>query len=218
MKRALILVEGQTEETFIRELLVPHFAPRGLYLKSVIVSTRRIKAGGKFRGGVISYRQVERDLRPLFGDSDVSVVTTMLDYYHLPKDFPGWDGLTKSAQPGEQVRLIEKALEKEIDDPRFLAYLSLHEFEALLFADPETIVDAFPNTKKRNPLGDLSAPPEKINDGKTTHPAARIEKATKSYRKALHGPLIAQRIGLRKIRNKCPHFASWLKKLESIAS
>ncbi len=218
MKRAFVLVEGQTEETFIRDILAPHFAPRGLHLQPVSVCTKRIKAGGKYRGGVINYRQVERDLRPLLNDSKVSVVTTMIDYYRLPKDFPGMEDLAKSDRPKKQVRHLEKALEKEIDDQRFLAYFSLHEFEALLFADPKTILDAFPKTKKRNPLGDLSPQPEKINDGKTTHPAARIESAAGSYRKALHGPIIAKRIGLQKMRSECPHFAKWIKKLESIAS
>ena len=32
MSRVLVFVEGQTEETFVRDLLVPYFAPLGIYL------------------------------------------------------------------------------------------------------------------------------------------------------------------------------------------
>ena len=218
MKRALILVEGQTEETFIRDVLVPHFTLRGLHLVPICVSTKRIKAGGKFRGGVISYRQVESDLRPLLADTDVSMVTTMLDYYRLPKDFPGMDSLPGSVRPQERVCYLERALEEEMHDRRFRAYFSLHEFEALLLAEPTTILSAFSKAKNRAFLNGVSAPPEEINDGATTHPAARIEKVDKTYRKALHGPLIANRIGLPKIRKECPHFAEWIGELESIAN
>lgn len=36
-----------------------------------------------------------------------------------------------------------------------------------------------------------------------------------SYRKALHGPQIALRIGLAAIRARCPRFAAWLARLEA---
>ena len=36
-------------------------------------------------------------------------------------------------------------------------------------------------------------------------------------RKRLHGPLIAERIGLPGLRAKCPHFAAWVEKLEALS-
>lgn len=35
-----------------------------------------------------------------------------------------------------------------------------------------------------------------------------------AYRKTVHGPLAAQRIGLHRIREECPHFATWLRMVE----
>ena len=36
MSRVLVFVEGQTEETFVRDLLVPYFAPLGIYLTPIL--------------------------------------------------------------------------------------------------------------------------------------------------------------------------------------
>ena len=39
MSRVYVVVEGQTEEAFVRELLVPHYARLDKYLIPIIVST-----------------------------------------------------------------------------------------------------------------------------------------------------------------------------------
>lgn len=39
MKRIYLLVEGQTEEAFVNELLVDHYSGLGLYFTPIIVST-----------------------------------------------------------------------------------------------------------------------------------------------------------------------------------
>ncbi|MGA1865730.1 MAG: DUF4276 family protein [bacterium] len=37
-----------------------------------------------------------------------------------------------------------------------------------------------------------------------------------AYTKGFHGALIAQRIGLKTIRNECPHFDEWVTMLENL--
>ena len=54
MKWLLILVEGQTEETFVRDVLIAHLASFEVHATPVILKTKRVKAGGVFRGGVTS--------------------------------------------------------------------------------------------------------------------------------------------------------------------
>jgi hypothetical protein len=49
MKRVLILVEGQTEETFVRDVLAPHFLARNVALTPKLLVTRRVKSGGHFK-------------------------------------------------------------------------------------------------------------------------------------------------------------------------
>lgn len=86
MKRVLILVEGQTEETFIRDVMARHLTSFDVYMTPVILSTKRIKSGFKFKGGVGNFLQFKRDLQRLLGDRDAAAITTMVDYYGLPKD------------------------------------------------------------------------------------------------------------------------------------
>src|SRR5262245_35382193 len=90
MKRALILVEGQTEERFVKDTLAPHLAAFDLYITPTLLTTKVVKSGPNFKGGVTSFAKFEGDLRRLLGGAGQgTLVTTMLDYYRLPDDFPG---------------------------------------------------------------------------------------------------------------------------------
>ena len=61
--------------------------------------------------------------------------------------------------------------------------------------------------------------PELIDDGKSTAPSKRIIKEIPAYekRKSSVGPLVTARIGLLRLRQACPHFDEWLKKLEALS-
>lgn len=219
MKRIYILVEGHTEEDFAKQVLLPHLASRGLFPIPILVSTKRIKGGHKFPGGVTSYEKLRRDLRNLLQDSAVAAVTTMIDFYGLPRDFPGRSTLPITSC-WERVQHLEQALLSDLDDPRLIPYLSLHEFEALLFVGPLELGgvvkgDKSLEDKLTRVVGRVSSP-EEINDGRDTHPSARLTKLAPAYRKALHGPLAATRIGLDRIRRACPHFDQWVAKLEAL--
>ncbi|WP_270809297.1 DUF4276 family protein [Aeromonas sp. QDB08] len=56
MSRVLVFVEGQTEETFVRDLLVPYFSRLGIYLTPILAQT---SPGHK--GGIVSYGKVKRE-------------------------------------------------------------------------------------------------------------------------------------------------------------
>jgi hypothetical protein len=66
--------------------------------------------------------------------------------------------------------------------------------------------------------------PEQINHGKNTHPKARLaglvnsckESKTAFYKPASDGSTLMEKIGIEKVRAACPHFDSWLKKLEAL--
>lgn len=103
MRRALVLVEGQTEEAFVGSVLYPHFLVLGLALRPVVISTKRVKAGGKFKGGITSSQQVCREVRFLLNDSGAAAVTTMLDLYGLPDDFPGQSSLSRGGSCYDRV-------------------------------------------------------------------------------------------------------------------
>lgn len=220
MKRVLILVEGPTEERFVKELLQPHLWNFGVHLEPKIVTTKRTKDGTQFKGGN-AFSKVEGDLRRLLGDKNAALVTTMLDYYGLPDDFPGKQVLKGPTAAGKAQK-IERALEKHLDaGKRFVGFLMLHEFEAILFVGPTELAKAMnsePQAAAIQKVRDSFKTVEEINDDPETAPSKRVLKMFPDYRKRLFGPIIAKRIGLATIRQACPHFNEWLTKLESIGA
>ena len=103
-----------------------------------------------------------------------------------------------------------------------IPYVQLHEFEGLLFSRPEAF-ESVPDARESS-VAELRsvragfASPELINDGKHTAPSKRIQRALPRYRKEVHGPRVASRIGLAAIRRECKRFDEWLSRLETLAS
>ena len=187
MIRIHILVEGQTEETFVRDLLQPHLITKNIFLTPIIIATKRTKGGTKFRGGITSYQRVKKQILLLLRDTSAVAVTTMIDYYGLPDKWPGKDSVS-GRTCFERVAYLEKAFQDDINHRRFIPYLALHEFEALLFSDSAKIAATFPGTDVESTLLAIRNnyhSPEEINDGPTTHPAARLLALLPSYHKTL---------------------------------
>jgi len=72
----LILVEGQTEERFVKALLQPHLWTMGVHPEPKIVTTKRVKSGADFKGGIRNFGKVEYDIQLLLGDRAAALVTT----------------------------------------------------------------------------------------------------------------------------------------------
>ncbi len=218
MSKILILVEGQSEETFVGEILAPHLSNRGIYLVPKLATTKRVKSGPDFKGGIVSYGKVRNDILKLLRDTSVVKVTTMIDFYGLPADFPGRRTKPKGTCY-ERVAHLEEEFRKDISHRKFLPYLALHEFEAMMFASPEQLAGTFPGKNIEGSLLKIRSEfksPEEINDDPETAPSKRLEALLPEYQKPLHGPLVTRRIGLERIRSECPHFNDWLKKLEAL--
>lgn len=99
----------------------------------------------------------------------------------------------------------------------------LHQFEALLFSDPDIMQEWLsidePSIRKgafQKILTEFKGNPEMINDSRQTAPSKRILEICTGYDKVLHSEIILEDIGLTQIREKCPHFNSWLTKLEEL--
>ena len=213
MKRCLILVEGQTEERFVKDVLCPEFESRGFYLSPTILTTKIVKSGPNFKGGVTSYAKLRADLDKLLRSG--AVVTTMIDYYGLPSDTPGMSN-RPIGRAIDRVKHVERAIFDDVGSPYLLPFLALHEFEALLFVDHETTALVIPAPEKASELLAIArgAEPEDINENPETAPSKRLKQVFPSFRKTLHGPTAAKRIGLSALRARCPHFDSWITRLE----
>lgn len=214
MKTIYVLTEGQSEEQFIKRAVYPHLLARGAYIIPVIVKTKIVKDGPNHKGGVTSYQKVKNDLSALLKSSNATSITTMIDYYKLPSDFPDFE---KTNDCYTNVANAEAAFKNDINNIKFIPYIQLHEFEALLFTSPEAIVKSMgnvPNTliKLKSMLNEVNSP-EEINNGEETHPSKRLQKIYGNYNKPFYGNLIASRIGIEKILEKCPHFNGWINTL-----
>jgi hypothetical protein len=71
--------------------------------------------------------------------------TTMVDLYRIPTDLPGYQESFRYPDPVLRVKFLEQQLQLDIDHLRLLPYIQLHEFEALLFSDPDCFAIAFPD-------------------------------------------------------------------------
>jgi hypothetical protein len=221
MIRLHIIAEGQTEEEFVKSILTEHLGNYHISTDVHCVTTNRKL---KKRGGAVSYEKIEKDIRLwLKQDKNTDArFTTMLDLYALPNEFPKFYEARKQSNHYQRVEQLESALFNEINDPRFIPYIQLHEFESLILSDPSKFVEQFPEYKSGvEKLLEVCVKfdsPELINDGVTTAPSKRIIELIPVYEgsKPSAAPLIAQKIGLSKIREKCPHFNKWITQLEQL--
>lgn len=225
--RIIILCEGKTESLFCKDVLIPHFGDLG-----ISISRPRVKTSKDGRGGIVNYPKVRNDIINHVRHEPSALHTTMIDLFRLPNDFPGFEQAGGLPSAPERVKYLEEALEKNIREAdelqgrqiRFIPYLQLHEFEALLFSEVENFEFYFSN-EVTNSLADQLAEfssPEEINDGPETAPSRRIAAAverteTSGFRKTQHGVDIAELIGLATMREQCPHFNEWLTQLENSA-
>ena len=212
MKRVYILCEGQTEETFVNAVLSPYFTPQDIYVTPVILATKRIASGDKYRGGVSSYDKISKDLKLLCRDGE-AYVTSLLDYFALPEDTPGFSEEAPSLYG--HIEKIEQAINQDIGKANCHANLLVHEFEGLLFSAPEEFaliaeqdaVDALCAVREEHPN------PEEINSSFDTAPSKRILAVIPEYRKVADGSDLSQAIGIDRMIASCPHFAAWIQKM-----
>lgn len=203
--RVAISVEGATEREFVGHLLAPHLARSGADVTPIVLTTKRVVAGPNQRGGSVNLDRVASELPRLLGSFDI--VTTIYDYY-------GFGGRGQRT-PEELEAAIHRKLNRSL---KLIPYVQVHEFEALMFVDPNITAAAVGSPTAGAALEQIVRrfpTPEDINDDPMTVPSRRLKAALPSYDKIVHGPDIAARIGLPRLRAACPRFGRWLTALEA---
>jgi hypothetical protein len=225
MARLYLFAEGQTEETFADTLLQPHLATHGVYLHRAVQIAHARRKGRVHRGGGRLYEPMRNDIRRFLAQEKAGDVffTTMIDLYGLPAGFPQRDGAEGLRHvPAQRVEFLERAFAEDINDPRFVAYLQLHEYEAYLFAEPSWFGYFYDRHEAQiaelRAITDRYPTPELIDDGEQSAPSKRIIAQFPDYAKPVMGPQVAELIGLEVIRAKCPHFNAWLSRLEELGA
>lgn len=213
-----VICEGQTEEAFVKELLVEPFAHKGIYLMPGLIG----RPGHK--GGNFKFERLYPDIeKRLLADKNC-YCTTFFDFYGLPETFPGKSSVDPQASVKDKAQTLQNALCEALTEKigsdamrRFIPYVQMYEFEALLFSDPEKMASGMNQIELRqafSKIADSFGSPEHINNSAQTAPSKRIQNLVVGYEKPLLGTLAALEVGLETMRKQCVLFDAWLRCIE----
>ena len=226
--RLLVHVEGETEETFVNKVLGPHLVEAGytsVGARLIGHARQRINRGGgrpwpAVRKGILNHLRSDQEI----------ISTTMIDYYGLRRAGE-WPGRAAAAKQPFATRAasfqaalaedIRSAMGTTFNPSRFIPYVSMHEFEALLFSDCERFaqcIGAPQISAEMQSVLDQFGNPEEIDDSQATAPSKRILGMDPRYDKVAMGTIAIQDIGLESIRHQCRNFDCWLNRLERAAN
>lgn len=216
-----VIVEGQTEQTFIRDLLAPEIAVQGIFLHPALIG----KPGHK--GGNVKFERAKEDIGKFLKQRSDTHISTMFDYFRLDPSWPGNVNVQSCSNAIEKAGKIESATLAKIRElfpdhnieGRFIPYIEMHEFEALLFSNASILAEKIGvDTDEIEDVLDEFGEPEEIDDGSETAPSKRLISLHKGYRKVAMGKTISEAIGISTMREKCPHFDNWLTRLEQLGT
>ena len=222
MIRVNIVVEGQTEESFVKQVLGPYLLGRNIHLTPRLVLLKRSKRSAA-RGGLRNYKQPKQDIQQWMKQDKTAYCTTMFDLYALPIDFPGMNSIPPRSTPHQRVQHLEQAFCTDLGNPRgFIPYIQLHEFEAILFSDINILDNELSTLEPRSMLNELLQiteafkDPELIDDSPSSAPSKRLLSLYPTYDKRAYGQLVSKKIGIDRIRTSCRHFHDWILQLEGL--
>jgi len=199
MIRLGIVVEGATEEAFVRSILSPH------------LRAFRVDAKASSINGSVNLNRIVNEMAKFSHSFDA--VTSLIDFYGFgpPRDATADD--LQARIDGELASRVKPGV-------HVFSYVQMHEFEALLFADvngfaviagaPANLVARLRSIRAQFPT------PEDINDSPATAPSKRIKEEHPRYGKVMGGRAVAEEIGLAGIRAECPRFDAWVARLEAL--
>ena len=168
-----IVVEGLTEQTFVRDVLAPKMAVNNIFLHPPVIG----KPGQK--GGDIRFDRAKGDIGNLLRQRPNTYISTMFDYFRIEPSWPGKEDVLHILGGGaslvstEKAKKLEEATFAKIKelfpdcnvDNRFIPYIEMLEFEALLFSDASILANQIGvnPSEIENILGECGKP-EEIND------------------------------------------------------
>ena len=195
-KNVSVVCEGQTEVDFVKKLNKRYFNAKGISLKPAFINKTNAMNGNVSMDRVVSFIKKAKEI----------IVTTFIDYY-------GFKGET-----GKSYVELENKITELSQREHLIAYVQLHETEALWFSDIEAIkIVKDADRKQKQALDKIIKDypnPEDINNSKETAPSKRLEAIFPDYKKIIDGNAIADKISIDKMKEKCPHFSDWLERIE----
>lgn len=212
MRRLCIICEGQTEANFVVKCLSPDLMAFDVLAYPSILQSR----AGNHRGGRVTVERLGKQIACEYYETDR--ITTLVDYY----GFRDANGRSRSQLEASILDEAQKWGSGKLDPRRVIPYVQMYEFEGLLFTDVsafELVQDGWSESVRLelNAVRCAFPTPEDINNSREMAPSKRILSAfaEQFYNKTEHGPLIAEAIGLEKIRAACPQFHAWVASLSA---
>lgn len=213
------LVEGPTEQKFVREIVAPFFSLKSIFMTPVILS----KPGQK--GGDVRFERVKNDIGLHLKQRKDTYLTLLIDFYGIKGDWPGLDEARTKGTPKQKAEAFNEATRLKVIDlfssyrpeKRFIPYVSMHEFEALLFSRPDILAArlGINETKVHEILAECGEP-ENINDSSLTAPSKRLARLSNRFKKTSTGIAILNAIGLDSMQKSCPLFNAWIQAIENL--
>jgi len=213
------IVEGKTEEIFIKNILQPHLANRNIFITPIIVS----KPGQK--GGDVKFARVKNDIERHLKQRPDTYLTLFVDFYGIKSDWPGIGETEQRSGPKNKAECINPATTDKVVDlfaeqnaeRRFIPYIAMYEFEALLFSSPAILAQKLQVEESEIvSIMEECEEPENIDNSPVTAPSKRLESLSHRFKKTTTGIAVLKEIGLSAIRKECPIFDGWVTTLESI--
>jgi hypothetical protein len=215
MRHVALVVEGQTEEQFVKRILDPWAYKYDTYLQPIIVKTSQVKNQPARRGGG-RWKHYEPLIRRVLSSSHLSLVTTLIDFYGYPPDAPGAQ-CPSPHQPRECASLRETEMARAINDQRFLPNVALHEFETWVIAAAVATGSFLGNTdiatKLQRAVAEAGGEAELVDDAPATSPSHRIYDVKPDFLKTTEGIAAIESAGLQAVAAACPKLRVWLDRL-----
>ncbi len=178
------------------------------------------------KGGNFKFERLAPDIEKRLLADQQCYCTTFFDFYGLPESFPGKNAVDANAPVAVKAQTLQNAFAEKLTEKiganamrRFIPYVQMYEFEALLFSDPIKMAQGMDKVELETAFTEIANrfdSPEHINNSPQTAPSKLIENHIFGYEKPLLGTLAALEVGLETMREKCPLFDTWLKNIEAL--
>lgn len=132
MKKLIIICEGKTELLFCSVILEPYFRQINIQIEYPLISHSN--------GGIVKWAHLKPQIETNLIIDSTCFVTTFIDFYGIYEhhDFPDWRQSLTEPSKSIKMDILENGMRNSIASnlqSRFIPYIQLHEFEALIFSD-----------------------------------------------------------------------------------
>jgi len=222
----IVLCEGQTEREFCRQVVGPYVVASGVALAGTLVGKPQRKRGG-IRPWIVYRAELER-LAKERADRHLAV---LVDYYAMPDSWPG--RMESRGKPaGDRGVHVENCLSAEgnaIFAGRFHPCVQLHEFESLLFVDPDIAAMSIAvgggainhqslATQMKAIRAECGGSVEQINDSPELAPSKRLTAIARGYDKVAWGVTAVADVSVPVLRDGCPWLDRWLTRIANLTA